>query len=436
MMPLAFNSLDAQLSGTAANAAQRQAWARFREIGLPSRQLEHWRYTDLGGLVDRKLEFFPPADASNARDDVRLPIILDRATLGAGVPRVVFVDGRPVPELSDALSLPGVSLESAAADTAEALLWLEQAPADAQAARHPLVPLNTALTPYVTTLRVAAHAQLDSPVHCLFVTATPGHAWQPRLRIELGESARAVVVQHFIDLDGVDGWTNGVCEITQAAGSALDFHRFQEHGPSHLHTGLYRAELAAGAALRWFNADCGGRLARTDVDIILAGAQASAEVLGLLLPERGCHMDTHVQVDHAAPSTRSRQTFRAVVGERARAVINGKVIVRPQSQGIDATQASDGLLLSEHGEIDLKPELEIYADNVKCSHGATVGEIDPEQLFYLCTRGLPQHDARNLLTLAFVNHLLQQMGFEEFRAYVARHIAGSWFTGMDAEALR
>ena len=418
-------ALDADLAAPGVHRTRQEAWARFRELGLPSRRLEHWHYTDLERLADSALDYFPPVDPTTVADQARLRELLERARLGSAARRLVFVDGRPVPELSDALSLPGLSLESVAAGSDETLPWHGQAPADAQAAQHPLVPLNTALTTQITTLRVAAGAHIDTPVHCLFIAATPGHAWQPRLRIELAEGARAVVVQQFADPDGSHGWTNAVCEITQGPASTLALYRLQQQGPGHLHTGLYRAELAADAALRFCNVDSGGRLARTDVDISLAGPAASAEVLGLLLAEPGQHMDTHVRIEHAAAATRSRQAFRAVAGEKARAVMNGKVIVRPDAQGIDATQAIDGLLLSEHGEIDIRPELEIHADNVKCSHGATIGEIDAEQLFYLCSRGLPQQRARQLLIFAFVNHLLQQMEFGEFRDFVARHCAAN-----------
>jgi Fe-S cluster assembly protein SufD len=158
---------------------------------------------------------------------------------------------------------------------------------------------------------------------------------------------------------------------------------------------------------------------RNDIDVTLAQRGASAELFGLLLVPAAQHVDDHVSVDHAAPDTQSEQVFRALVGRRGRGVFNGRVVVRPNAQRIDARQSSDNLLLGEQAEIDAKPELEIYADDVKCSHGTTVGELDTEQLFYLRARGIGETEARELLTLAFAATIVERIGVPSVREPIA-----------------
>jgi Fe-S cluster assembly protein SufD len=169
--------------------------------------------------------------------------------------------------------------------------------------------------------------------------------------------------------------------------------------------------------------DLGGRLIRNDLDIKLTERGACTELFGLFLAGPGQHIDDHVLVDHTAPETRSEEVFRGIIGRRGRGVFNGKVIVRPNAQRIDARQSSDNLLLSEQAEIDAKPELEIYADDVKCSHGTTVGELDTEQLFYLRARGIDEAAARELLTGAFAATVLERVRDGQLREHLVEQVA-------------
>jgi Fe-S cluster assembly protein SufD len=188
------------------------------------------------------------------------------------------------------------------------------------------------------------------------------------------------------------------------------------------HTSLLSASLAERAGLTIGYFDLGGRLVRNDVAVVLRGEQAHTDLFGLLLAGAGQHVDDHTLIRHSAGETLSAENFRAIIGQRGRGVFNGKVVVERGCQRIDARQRNDNLLLGEHAEIDTKPELEIYANDVKCSHGSTVGELDAEQLFYLRARGLDSHEARRLLTSAFATTIVEQVADLDLRSAVLAHV--------------
>jgi Fe-S cluster assembly protein SufD len=240
--------------------------------------------------------------------------------------------------------------------------------------------------------------------------------------IELGRGAELTVVQHFVDAGEPSGWTNCVTEIEQAAESRLTFYRVQQHASTHTHTALLTASLAGNATASIGLMDLGGRLVRNDVDVKLHEAGASVELFGTFLAADGQHVDDHTRIDHLAPDTRSDEAFRGVIGRRGRGVFNGKVVVHRGAQRIDARQSNDNLLLSDQAEIDTKPELEIYADDVKCSHGATVGELDTEHLFYLRSRGVDEKTAREILTVAFAAAVLERIANPALREQITARV--------------
>ena len=182
---------------------------------------------------------------------------------------------------------------------------------------------------------------------------------------------------------------------------------------------MLAVDLAARASASLGLFDLGGRLVRNDIDVKLREPGAALDLYGLLLAGEGQHLDDHTRIDHIAPDTRSTEAFRGVIGKRGRGVFNGKVVVHRGARGIDARQTSDNLLLSDQAEIDTKPELEIYSDDVKCSHGSTVGELDAEQLFYLRSRGVDEAQAREILTTAFAATVLERIAAPEIRARIA-----------------
>jgi Fe-S cluster assembly protein SufD len=407
------------LPGNAESQAVRAAaLAEFVAQGLPSTRRENWRYTDLKSLEEIEVAF-----PSSAPDPTALGAaagLLDTDDLAASARRLVLVDGHLSAELSTLD--PGLGLEVSSVDARWSRFEAAFRPRIATA-EHPLAALNTAFTQAGPWIRVAEGRNVGEPVHVIHIASgRPNLAPQPRLVVELERGAQLTLVQQFLDVGDPLGWTNGVSQIELAENSRLALYRVQEHGNRQAHTSLMAAELARNAALSVALLDLGGRLVRNDVDVKLREPGASVELFGVFLASDGRHVDDHTRIDHLAPDTRSDETFRGVIGRRGRGVFNGKVVVHRGAQRIDARQSNDNLLLSAQAEIDTKPELEIYADDVKCSHGSTVGELDAEHLFYLRSRGLDETAARELLTAAFTEAVLGRIPQADLRDRMSRRV--------------
>jgi len=393
---------DRPLPGTAASLPQRRAALQtLANAGWPSRRTEAWKYTDLEPLAHRDFDLAPRAPSSA---ETAAAVELARR-VAPGNETWIFLDGHLVAAGTAASGIEARCVEAAPAPT----------PDGAEHRAHPLAALNAAFAPYTFDVRVRA-AERPAAMRLVFVaSARNGLAPQPRVLVELERGATLTLVQHFVDADGGEGWVNAFVETRQAAESKLTLLRVQCHAEERTHTSLLRARLGAGAHIEVGYFDAGGALVRNDVEIELAEPGAAASLFGLFLAGASQHVDNHTTIDHTAGETTSEEIFRGIVGERGRGVFTGKVIVRPQSQRIEARQSSDNLLLSPRAEIDTKPELQIYADNVKCAHGATVGELDPEQLFYLRARGLDERSARELLTTAFAEVVIARISDEASR---------------------
>jgi Fe-S cluster assembly protein SufD len=404
---------------SATRAAREDAMAAFRAAGYPTRKLEDWRYTDLKPIATGQFDPIPESPTQDAA--ARAQQLVDELDLTSGYPPLVFVDGHPVsgheaPHPPDGLEILSLAeAPDAATETAAEIVLHDR----------PLAAINTAFTTNGICLRVASGAQIAQPIHLIFVASEqPSLAPQPRIAIDLAPDSTLRVTQHFIGLGECPGWTNLVTKITQGPRSKLTLYRLQEHGEAHLHTELLQAKLADDAKIELGYIDLGGKLVRNDVQVDLAKPGAHCDLFGVFMAGEGQHVDNHIRVDHTAPRTISRETFRGIIGDRGRGVFNGKVVVHKDAQQIDATQSSDNLLLSDRGEINTKPELEIYADDVKCSHGATVGQLDEDQLFYMRSRGVDEATARGLLTFAFANEILQRLDMPEIRERIARTVLG------------
>jgi Fe-S cluster assembly protein SufD len=273
-----------------------------------------------------------------------------------------------------------------------------------------MAALNIAFAQNGAHLRVASGAALEAPLHVVFANeAAKRHAVQPQLIIDLAPRASATVVIHLLSEDGTTSWINLLTHVSLAEAAQLEIQRIQRYGNATLHTELLAAVIGRDARLKSTSLDIGGRLVRNDVHIRLEDPGSSCDLAGLIAAGEGQHIDNHIAVDHVASHSQSTQRYRSIVGDRGRAVFNGKVVVRRDTVGIEAMQSSDNLLLGDSGEVDTKPELEIYADDVKCSHGATIGEIDESEMFYLRTRGIDEPTARGLLTLGFAARTLERV---------------------------
>lgn len=411
-----FEERGAQLPGSAELTPRRRAaLARFEALGLPGRRIESWRYTDLTPLSSKSLDYVaaaPPADVVRLADQAVANLALDPAAA-----RLVFVDGYCIDGLSSRTAEPCVRVDLLRARP-EALV-------DGDAAAEPaLAALNQAFAR--DGAEIHATGVVARPLAIVVIGSGRGLASQLRFRMQLAPSARLVVTLHLIDLAAAgESWLNMVTDAALADGSRLDLLRVQRHGTNSYSTDLTRARIDSGARLFAGSVEAGGHLVRHEFELCLDGPGASAEVGGLALTRGRQHCDTRIAVDHRAPHTTSRQYYRSIAADSSRSVFNGKVTVREDAQHIDARQENHSLLLSPRAEVDSKPELEIYADQVACSHGATVGELDEEALFYLRARGIDERSARDILTEAFAAVILAGFANDDFRTR-ARTVVADW----------
>jgi len=362
-------------------ASRAGAWEQFASRGFPSKREEDWRYTDLSALNDARF-----ADAGAQTCDAKtLP----------NWQRLVFINGRR--QSGDA-----------------------QVPA-AQLADDGITALNAALTRDGLDLRVGRNQKAE-PLHLLSLSsgAAMSHL-RHRLVLEAGSEATLL-----IDTRGDDSASlaTGVLEVDIGANARLRLLRIQDAGSKA--NDLFRSEIRVGrdARLEYVGLDLGGALVRHDLNVQLAEPGAYAEVHGVFAPNGSTHVDTHTRILHQAPHTTSREVFRGLVADRAHAVFNGRIVVEKAAQKTDSEQNLASLLLSPGAEINAKPELEIYADDVKCAHGATCGQLDEMAVYYLRSRGLDADTARNLLLFAFAHEVLSKVGVDDVRSEMERRLAG------------
>ena len=394
----------ATLPGGAAVAAQRAAAFRGLEAaGLPSARAEAWKYTDLKRLM-RAASPLPPASVATA----------GALLAGLGLRRLAVIDGRLRPELSDFAALePGLSLRTVAQALAADEPLLEAATGD------PLAALNAAFA--ADGLDMAVQGVLARPIHLSFTATGPWGAFS-RSRLRLGPNARATLVETYEGQEAASQTSSTLC-LDLAPGAQLEHIRVQREGACALHLAQLRARLDAGAQYRQTALDLGAGIARSELHIDIVGEGAGFVLGKAALLAGAAHADTTVNLRHAAVGATSRELYKAVVDGSARSVFQGRIAVAEGAQQTDARMMARALLLSDEARADCKPELEIFADDVQCGHGATIGGLDPEQRFYLMARGLPPRDADAILIEAFAREPLDGVADEALREALGRLIS-------------
>ena len=376
------------LPQNALSPTRQAALAQFLERGFPTTRLEDWKYTNLDEIVDisrRWLENGAPLPATAALED-RIAEV--RASIDADW--LVVANGRIADGVLDA-AIPGITIKA-----------LSELPEGPDFGR-PLADLNAALLSDGLHISFSREAQQKRPLGLLIIDSAesdPGVS-QIRIVIDVASDAQAQLIEYHTSTGKAGHYSNSVIDCTLAKGASAQYVRVQNRDLQHSQTQRTGVQLAAQSVLRYCGFDLGGQLIRNDLDIDIAGSEADAEINGLYVAGEGQHIDNHVRVDHRTGPARSAQEYRGILGGRCRCVWNGKAIVHEGADGTDAEQGNHNLLLTEGAEIDAKPELEIYADDVKCSHGTTVGQLDEAALFYLRTRGLDRQEATRALTRAF-----------------------------------
>jgi Fe-S cluster assembly protein SufD len=400
---------------------RRAARERVSEEGVPTSRQEEWRYTSLKGLleqgfaqVDESITALQPDDL----DDILIP--------GIDSHRVVLVNGRYAPKLSVLGDLPsGVRIGGL-----RALL-----DSDPDALRDHLNRIAGEQQPLFLALNTAGlddgfvalfdrAAMLERPIELIHLSVgmDEPRVAQPRHLIVLGDGAQATLIERYVSLGESLYCTNSILEIALGRDAILTHDRIQMESANAFHlTGLYLTQ-DSNSRYRGVNIGLGARWARTELVARLRGEQAECDLLGLYLAGDRQLMDYHLDVAHSVPRCTSRENFKGILYGKGRAVFDGRVLVDRDAQKSDAAMSNRNLMLSESAEVDTKPQLEINADDVKCSHGTTVGRIEPEKLFYLRSRGISAPLARRMLCLGFAGEIIQTLSSEALRDHVSKQV--------------
>jgi Fe-S cluster assembly protein SufD len=415
----AFGALFADVRGRLPGAAllswRQASFARFAEQGIPTTRAEAWKYTNVARVANVPMGLGPKVD-------VPLDTLAPYLAGGPKARRLIFVNGHVVPELSHVQGLPaGVRVMGLARaldsepDRVAAIL------AEAEDDRSFTV-LNAAFVGGGGWIEVGEGVEVAEPLQLLFLTVGQPSPFMshPRNAVRLGPGAKLRLIESHVGLGEGQSLTNLVSQIDLGAGATLEHDRVELVGAGATHVGKAFVRLGDGARLAQTVATLGGALVRNETEARIEGTGVECILNGVYLARGREHVDNLIRVHHVEPGSHSDQFYKGVIDERAHAVFAGKIIVHKDAQKTNAYQKNDNLLLSDDAEIDTKPELEIYADDVKCSHGATSGDLDPVALFYLRSRGLPRATAQAVLTFAFAAEVIERFADEATRHQVRR----------------
>jgi len=437
---------------------RRTAAESFAEKGFPTTRQEEWRNTNLAPLAE-----VPFRPAAPPREEGELlpsligkgqELVAEKLPLAErGSPRLVFINGHFSKQLSTLEGLPegvkaGSLAEALAGDGKMLERHLTRYVTDYK--EHAFIGLNTAFLADGTFLEIPKGVVLEKPIYLLYVSEASGlpTVSYPRNLIIAGRESQATIVEAYMGIEAAAPFqstdagsqpsegvylTNAVSEIVLGEGAVIEYHRIQQESERAFHFGRLQFHQERASSLATHSVALGGALVREEVKTVLGGEGAEATLNGLYVVTGRQHIDNQTTLDHAQPHCSSREVYKGVLDGASSAVFNGKIIVRKDAQKTDSKQSNKNLLLSEKAVIDTKPALEIYADDVKCTHGATIGQIDPEAVFYLRTRGIGRQEARDLLTYAFANDMLERIKYESLRERLREGLFARLARGQRAE---
>lgn len=387
---------------------------RFNEMGLPDSTDEEWRFTPIGPIADTA--FALPAGSNSSAE-----VIADIAFADAPFARLVFVDGILSSDLS---SLRGLPREVDICSLGEAAIrhprlvepWLGAISTGGPS----FTSLNAALFTDGAFINVPAGVVVETPVHLAFLTTRGDQAFMtsPRALVLVGESGSLSLLETYQGAGGLRRLTNSVTEAVVGRNAELEHYRLQLEPGDTYHIGRTAVRLDRDSRYTSHAVSIGSSLSRHDLGAVLKGENALCTMNGLYVGVGDQIHDSHTVIDHATPNCESHELYKGILNDRSRGVFNGKVLVRPDAQKTDAKQTNQALLLSDGARVDTKPQLEIFADDVRCTHGATVGQLDADSLFYLRSRGIAAGDARNVLIHAFASEIIDRMKLPAVRHHL------------------
>jgi len=416
-------------------ALRNTAIERFAALGFPTRRREDWKYTQVGPLAESIAAARGSHAAAELSGDARTQVEAAVVATAEG-PALVFVDGAFAPGLSMPAAMrtdsDGLIVDSLAAvlrrDPASVEGLLTASAADEDRA---FVALNTAFGRDGAVVRVGRGVTVERPIEIVHVAFRDGAVSHLRNLITLDESARAVVVEHFVSAGARRYLTNAVTTTRIGPNASLDHVVLETEAADARHVGTRSARIEANGALRSSLVSLGGALVRNETAATLAAPGADCQLDGLFVADGSRHVDNQTTIDHAAPHGTSRELYKGILGGRAHGIFNGGVIVRPDAQKTSAQQSNPNLLLADGAEIDTRPNLEIHADDVKCSHGSTVGRLDGDALFFLRARGIAEAEARRMLCGAFAAEIVERLPSEGLRERVGALVARAFDAGAE-----
>lgn len=408
--------------------ADEPAWLRslrensfdqFERAGFPNIKQEEWKYTNVTPIA--KANFAPVLSGNGtalAKDDGLAAFIYEEARQS----RLVFVNGMLREELSSLEALPDsvVAMDLREALRSSQYEAIVREHLEHHAEKNGFAALNTALFTSGLFLKIPRGTSIEAPIHLLFIgeglneTAAP--AAFPRVLIVAEENSAATIIESYASPKDTSVYlTNAIVDLSLSAGARLQHYKVQRESMGAFHVATTRAELGPNSSYNTTTINFGAALSRHDIDVQMDHEGAECSVDGLYMVDGSQHTDTHSVIDHRQPHCTSHQLYKGILDGKSRAVFNGKVFVRHGAQQTDARQTNKNLLLSTDARVDTKPQLEIFADDVKCTHGAAVGQLDEEEMFYLESRGINRALARNLLTYGFAEEVIEKIGIESIR---------------------
>ncbi len=391
--------------------------ARFHDLGFPNMKQEAWRFTSVAPIAEGSFELAKPRARIPRLDDL-LPFLLFETGY-----RLVFIDGFFQPSLSTPFFDDIQSLAHVVTHRPD--LVREHLGKYAATQDRPFSALNTAFVSDGAFVHVPAKATVAEPIQLLFLASGAEQVvTHPRNLVVVEREARAAIVETYASLAASAYWTNAVTEIVVGDGARLDYHRVQRESDRAYQVAATQSHQGRDSTLNLHFVAFGGALARHDIGAVMAGPGGTLILNGLYLLAGAQHADHHTTIDHAADHCASHEYFNGVLDGKSRGVFTGRIIVRPGAQKTDSKQTNNNLLLSTDAHADSQPQLEIYADDVKCTHGSTVGPLDPRALFYLRSRGVGEREARRILTYGFGAEILGRMEVVPLRAQLDAIVRG------------
>lgn len=391
------------------SAVRNAAVASFATNGFPTTRHEDWKYTNLSVAATLSNTWLQDKKAVSKAASVAV----DSEILGLIDAHWITIENGLIDPASllklDSLTKSGITISRLADGVDDGLITFDD----------PMSAFNAALLQDGLHIKAAKGATLDKPIGMLLIDDGSVAVTQVRTLIEVGPGAKLQIVECSLSAGNDKQFSNAVTQVSLSDHAELDFVRLQQRDRKDLSVNRFETQLQRDSVLHYNNLDFGGELARNDIVADIVGPGASVTLRGLYLASGKQHIDNHTRVDHRVGPATSTEEYRGILNGRARCVFNGKAIVHAGADGTDANQLNHNLLLSDKAEIDTKPELEIYADDVKCSHGATVGQLDKSALFYLRTRGLDEDEATQVLTRAFASVILSKLAIAECQDYLA-----------------